>query len=371
MFDDPRLKGEKVSAGRILVVGSQGGGKTAMATRLASRSDSSVEYKEEFGGTIETEYLKVNFEKNTFFALLLPIGGQEKWSNLRKAYGETAESLIAVIDSTTKIFWPSSIKQAYQISSQIPYDEYPIGVCVTKRDLNEIIKKNIDEFTKIIVEGFEKVKEYGLQYYSRGFKVIKREIPPLVNVEKIPFSIAEQIIVNALENKYFDNVDHNNPNTAVMKLKGMSLVNVRLFSRALATTLSQGGGEDQSAVLALLNDMRPTLLELDSSWDSLIKKYPKAGNEPWIKSNFTEEEIKVAIIDNLLAKEEDIEKFSNKINELKKETGWKIAQIVHASTFSEEGLDEISLMVKDIMLKINKSKPDEKFLILDPLETIF
>jgi len=370
MFRDERLQDEKVSAGRILVVGSQGGGKTAMATRLASRSDSSLEYREEFGGTIETEYLKVSFEKDRFFSLLLPIGGQEKWQHLRKAYGETAESLITVIDSTTKTFWPSSIKQAYQISSQIPYDDYPIAIVVTKRDLNEIIHENLDGIIDVIVAGFEKAKTEGLNYFSRGFKIIEREISP-IEQEKIPFTLAEQIIVNALENAYFQNVDHANPNLAITKLKGLSLVNARLFSRALAITLSQGGGEDQSAILALLNDMRPTILELDSTWDDLRRKYPAAGKEPWIDANISGDYIKDAIVENLLAKDEDIDVFKQEMADLREDTGWNITGVVHASTFSEKGLDNMAQLVKKLMFRINKSVPEEKFLILDPLEPVF
>ncbi|MHA2369446.1 MAG: hypothetical protein ACXADX_11560, partial [Candidatus Hodarchaeales archaeon] len=38
-------------AGRILVVGSQGGGKTALATQLAALSDPRAMYEESLGGT--------------------------------------------------------------------------------------------------------------------------------------------------------------------------------------------------------------------------------------------------------------------------------------------------------------------------------
>ena len=67
---------EEVNAGRILVVGTQGGGKTAIVTKLSARTDSQMEYQEDFSGTIETEYLKVSFDEGRFYSLLLPIGRQ-------------------------------------------------------------------------------------------------------------------------------------------------------------------------------------------------------------------------------------------------------------------------------------------------------
>ena len=35
-------------------------------------------------------------------------------------------------------------------------------------------------------------------------------------------------------------------------------------------------------ILSLLNDMRPSMLELDTNWVDLLQKYPKAGAEPQI-----------------------------------------------------------------------------------------
>ncbi|MFX0185464.1 MAG: ADP-ribosylation factor-like protein, partial [Candidatus Hodarchaeota archaeon] len=102
-------KKEEINAGRLLVVGTQGGGKTAIVTKLAARTDSSMEYREDFGGTIETEYLKVSFDDDSFYSLLLPIGGQEKWSKLRQRFGSTAEAIVTILDSCTKQFWSNSL----------------------------------------------------------------------------------------------------------------------------------------------------------------------------------------------------------------------------------------------------------------------
>ncbi|MFX0172031.1 MAG: hypothetical protein ACFE9L_08930 [Candidatus Hodarchaeota archaeon] len=80
----------------------------------------------------------------------------------------------------------------------------------------------------------------------------------------------EQIIVNSLEQKYFTGLEPGNARKGKMHLPGFSLVNCRIFSRALTLTLSkQTESGDQMAILSLLNDMRPTMLELDTNWSDL------------------------------------------------------------------------------------------------------
>ena len=76
------IREESINAGRLLVVGTQAGGKTALVTKLAARTDRSMSYEEDFGGTIETEYLRLSFDEGRFFSLLLPVGGQQKWQKV-------------------------------------------------------------------------------------------------------------------------------------------------------------------------------------------------------------------------------------------------------------------------------------------------
>ncbi|MHA1450373.1 MAG: hypothetical protein ACTSP4_13235, partial [Candidatus Hodarchaeales archaeon] len=125
----------------------------------AAKTGEHVKYREEFGGTIETEFLRVSFNDGRFFSLLLPIGGQEKWKKLRQSFSEAAEAMIAVLDSTTKIFWPTSLEQAVEISPLIPYENYPVGFVVTKQDQNELIREKATEFADVIVKGIKNAKE--------------------------------------------------------------------------------------------------------------------------------------------------------------------------------------------------------------------
>ncbi|MFW9992998.1 MAG: hypothetical protein ACFFD4_13225 [Candidatus Odinarchaeota archaeon] len=358
---------ERTSAGRILVVGSQACGKTALATNLAAKTGEKVQYREEFGGTIETEYLRVSLSGGSFFSLLLPIGGQEKWRKLRASFGEAAEAMIAVIDSTTKIFWPTSLAQAVEISPLIPYEGYPVGFVVTKEDMNVQIRKKASEFAEVIVKGIKQAKDDGFSYYARGYKIIERF--GRIEGDTMPFSKAEQVIVNSLEREYFSNVTPGTASRATQILEGFSLVNCRLFSRALASVLGTQS-ENQSAMLSLLNEMRPTLLELDSSWDGLLRKYPAAGPEPHISINLSEAEIEEAIIKKLLADEEDIENIREQAKKLSKETSWVLEDVIHASAFTEIGLEKISELTHRIMQKIDKNQPADKFALLDPLEDV-
>jgi GTPase SAR1 family protein len=359
---------EEVNAGRILVVGTQGGGKTAIVTKLSARTDTQMEYQEDFGGTIETEYLKVSFDEGRFYSLLLPIGGQEKWAKLRSRFGSTAEAIITILDSCTKEFWKNSLQQATSISSVLPYQKYPISFIVTKRDLNEAITEEADTIGEVIVDGIERAKREGVKYHSRGFRLAERSFE--VEDTDLPFTQFEQIIVNSLEEKYFSGLVPGNARRGKMLLSGLSLVNCRIFSRALTLGASDATG-DPMAILGLLNDMRPTMLELDSSWTDLVRKYPKAGPEPKISSEISAEEITQVILEKLLANETDIDEFRKEVEKKAKLTGWSYTGGEHLSIFDEEGLDLASNLIRKIMDAIDESEPAKKFTLFDPIEELF
>ncbi|MFX1511905.1 MAG: ADP-ribosylation factor-like protein [Promethearchaeota archaeon] len=367
-------KTERLSAGRILIVGSQGGGKTALASKLASITDDSVQYREEFGGTIETEYFRLEF--GDLFALMLPIGGQEKWSTLRTAYGETAEGIITVMDSTTKGFWPSSVSQAMEVSPVIPYENYPIGIVITKQDLNVLIREHLSDFSRAIVNGINNtLADAGISYHSRGYKIVERFVK--ISSDNIPFSIAEQIVVNALEKEFFTQVVPGRASEGTQLLKGFSLVNCRLFSRALVSYIAlivdeEKESRDQQSFLRLLNDMRPTLLELDTTWESLERRYPLAGKEPFIHASISEKEIEDIILQQLLAEEHDIEAISSNIRTLGRVSGWAVPEsAIHVSIFNKEHVIMAANYMRQILNSIQEAKPAQKFNLLDPLEEIF
>ncbi len=367
-------------AGRILVVGSQGGGKTALATQLAALSDPRAMYEESLGGTIETEYFRFSSPNQPdLFTLLLPVGGQEKWSSLRTAYGETAEGIITVLDSCTKAFWETSLKQSLALAPALPYDGFPIGFAVTKRDLNEMIADETGRISEAILAGIANAKEAGVRYYSRAGAglVIERRVDRSLLKEGLPFSAAEQLFVNVLEDLYFDGLVPGDAKKGKQKLKGLSLVNARLFARALASALSlseDGEDEDEakkSAVLALLNDMRPTLLELDSSWDTLQRKYPTAGPEPLVPLDLTSSQIDYAIYSKLLASQSDIAEFIGRTADLTDQTSWSVQGECWAGVFEEEGLMDMAELVEGVMGAIQQNRPNRKFALLDPIESMF
>ena len=364
----PNNTNEEVNAGRILVVGTQGGGKTAIVTKLSARTDSQMAYQEDFGGTIETEYLKVSFDDGRFYSLLLPIGGQEKWSKLRSRFGSTAEAIITILDSCTKAFWKNSLQQATAISSVLPYQNYPISFVVTKRDLNESITAEADTIGEVIVDGIERAKREGVRYYSRGFRLAERSFE--LEGTELPYTQFEQITVNSLEEKYFSGLVPGNARRGKMLLSGLSLVNCRIFSRALTLGASNTTG-DPMAILGLLNDMRPTMLELDSSWTDLVRKYPKAGPEPIISTEISADEITKVILEKLLANETDINDFKIELEKMSDLTGWNYTGGEHISIFDEEGLDLAANLIRKLMDAISESEPAKKFTLFDPIEELF
>ena len=126
------------------------------------------------------------------------------------------------------------------------------------------------------------------------------------------------------------------------------------------------------AILGLLNDMRPSMLELDTSWTDLLRKYPKAGAEPSIDiENLSEETIKNTILNKLLASEEDIRDFMTELNTKATVTGWKISGHCHVSIFEEEGLDTASGIIKKMMEDVRDSIRTPKFTLFDPIEELF
>ena len=316
--------------------------------------------------------MKVAFENGKYFSLLLPIGGQEKWANLRSQFGETSEGIIVILDGMTKEFWPNSIKQATALASMVPYNNYPIIAVISKEDQNRLILKDVKHFAEVIANGIQTAIKQGVKYWSRGFKIIERHLD-VSNSEQIPFSLFEQIVVNSLEDEFFSNIVPGQAKKAKTLLPGFSLVNCRLFSRALTIALSEGKSDNQNAVLSLLNEMRPTMLELDTEWKDLQKKYPDAGSEPYVNGNLPnlKEIIEKTIKERLLATDFDIEKVKKELRELSDRTGWNVIGAIHSSAFEEEGLKQILDLTHMLLRKVVEATPNPKFHILEPLEELF
>ncbi|NHJ02953.1 MAG: hypothetical protein EAX86_12525 [Candidatus Heimdallarchaeota archaeon] len=359
---------EQINAGRILVVGTQAGGKTAFVTQLAARTEHDTKYREDFGGTIETEYFKVSYRQDSFFGLLLPIGGQEKWHTLRERFGATAEGAIVIVDASTKGFWENSLEQIINISKVIPYKNFPLGIIVTKRDLNERLKEETPKIAEKICETIAKASECSIDYYSRGFHIIPRHLK--LSSYKISFTQLEQVIVNSLEQEYFSELVPGNARLGKRKLPELSLVNARIFARALAIALM---GSDLSLdQLALLNDMRPTMLELDASWNRLQKLYPKAGDEPqMVIEKITSSLIETVIYERLLAQEADILQFTHKINDLSSKTEWLCLGSKYINVFDFKDINEAASFVENLLLATGDNIPEEKYSILDPITPLF
>jgi hypothetical protein len=117
--------------------------------------------------------------------------------------------------------------------------------------------------------------------------------------------------------------------------------------------------------------MRPTMLELDSNWTNLLKKYPTAGVEPTIQEIITAEDIKSVILDSLLANPDDIKSFEKEIIKKTDLTGWRNTGWEHISIFEEEGLDRAANLIKHIMVSIKDNEPSPKFTLFDPVEELF
>jgi hypothetical protein len=192
-----------------------------------------------------------------------------------------------------------------------------------------------------------------------------------VTGDKIPFSQFEQIAVNAMEQAFFVDLVPGNAKQGKKLLPGFSLVNCRLFARALTSALSEGGGEDQGAILSLLNEMRPTMLELDANWDNLMKKYPEAGAEPYVPASISKADIEDAIRNKMLATDEDISNVEKELREMGKSTGWQLMGTLHASVFTDEGLDRSTDFVRVLLENIGSANPAAKFTLLEPLEELF
>ncbi|MFX0212375.1 MAG: hypothetical protein ACFFDT_40755, partial [Candidatus Hodarchaeota archaeon] len=148
--------------------------------------------------------------------------------------------------------------------------------------------------------------------------------------------------------------------------------NCRIFSRALTLALSkQTESGDRMAILGLLNDMRPTMLELDTNWSDLKRKYPKAGSEPVVSEDISAEEIKEVILKELLASENDIFKFEQDINNSSNLAGWRYIGSKHISIFEKTNLDEAADLIRKVMEAVSESEHAEKFTLFDPLEELF
>ena len=218
--------------------------------------------------------------------------------------------------------------------------------------------------------GLEEAKTTPLTYYSRGFRITERKVE--IDSLNIPFASLEQLIINSLESRYFTGLVPGDARKGKTLLNGFSRVNCRLFGRALAQELCDSTGGDEMAILGLLNDMRPSMLELDTSWTDLLRKYPKAGVEPTIKiEDLSEETIKNTIINKLLASDEDIDNFMTELNTKATVTGWKISGQCHVSIFEDDGLDTASALIKKMMEDVKDSVRTAKFTLFDPIEELF
>ena len=359
--------------GKIGAIGTQASGKTralmAVANFTSRKSIYSWDEDDNIAGTISVQPFTVDFSNIARRVVLVDNHGQNSLESLRISVaksGETYRGLIVFIDSIGWNFSNVSLWQTKNLSDALGNPELPILLLITKTDLiKTLIKKEIiDEIAHAIVTSVNTLKQGDkIPYYNR----IKNKVEWIVynpEGELVPFTVLEQVFVNAVDSYLRTNIEN-----------GLSKINSRILVRSLLLayadlikswiqnipeySMKYSTIKFSDNLILSLNYYRPTSIETEISWSKIVP----ASNEiePMFPlSTFSYERILDTFKRNTIipldhALEDIVEKAKSILP-----VNCKIITTVAVDTISNEGIKNLVENIEKFVSTIKTEKSDTR-----------
>jgi hypothetical protein len=265
--------------------------------------------------------------------------------------GEVYDGYIVCVDSIGWIFKDIAISQLKSISEGDGHQGFaPIAIIVNKKDLLEsLLKPNIiKDLSQIITQAIRAIKNgMEIRFHNRAFNKSGLYQVRLNDESIIPFTIAEQVIVNAIDfwSKNFE-------------ISTLTPMNIRLLVRSflLGYCVAMKETVDLSkwpmftsmanpSLANRLNYHRPTAFETGSGWEKLSGTNEKGelniAEPPILRQAIDEKTVEVILKKYVFVSEKKFQEFVNEMNKLGQIYKWLVTSCIFSNSVEKSGINII------------------------------
>lgn len=352
--------------GKVASIGQGGSGKTyminSMVNYLAEKEVYSWDEEKNMAGTIGVTPYSLAFPgKKRIIVNDNP--GQDSFEAIRQmiaSMGEVYNGYILVCDSIGFNFRNIAIAQIKSMLDANTNQTFvPIVIIISKKDLRDTLLQTniIKDLSKIIAESIKNI-HHGLEikFRDRAFNKNGLYTVKLKDQALIPFTIAEQVLTNAI-----DDWLKKDP------INGFTSMNVRLLVRALLLGYCEAMKKtiDLSKYPAFssmgdphlvnrLNYHRPTAFETGSGWEKLGGS--AIQEPPILKHSFDPKTVELIFKNYVFASEEKIDSFLKELRKLGQIYKWKIVGKAFTNSIDLKGKEEIKQVLAKLIDHIYELK---------------
>lgn len=350
--------------GKIAAIGQGGSGKSFMVNQLvnfiAKREVYNWDEDKEMTGTLAVTPYSVTFPNKTK-VIINDNPGQNSLAKVREAIasmGDVYQGIVVVFDG---VAWNFRNIGVIQLQALIKYasDVMPIMVLVSKKDIVLELHYKAYEMAEVIASAVQHIQLNQIISYVNRINMKQAQFELTMSKDIIPFTILEQIIVNALDEW-----------AKFEKMTSFTPMNIRLFTRSLLLgfcdffKIFSKELADLPEFEAINDDLvnklnyhRPTALETDANWGYLAGKRedgsPVVSEPPLFTNTLTVETIFSIIKTFVLVEPKEIENF---VAEIEKSSNWKITSFGYADSVSAPGKAVILKMFMYLIEEMEKHK---------------
>ncbi|MFX0093777.1 MAG: GTP-binding protein [Candidatus Hodarchaeota archaeon] len=327
------MSGEEIVL-KINITGSGGSGKTRLIITAGAtaqdkdiRVDNLTPWSEEFVSTVGGQFFnfgpfKAKTENQFYQFAVWDLGGQIRYSDVRKVYLEGTDAILAVVDISRK--YSLQILRSAMLRTEVKEvcgNRVPILICGNKADLRDLILTHVDEIAQVIYTCLQEIIEEKMIKYQinikigpeKGVKKFQSQIRQLNDRPALRVADFEVVVYKALL-EYVEKSENQ---------ESFTNMNLKLLARELWFVLTDALFEE------IRGDKLPySLLERASLGSPLFREYTK-DPDVLVPIDWSLKHLK-NLIKSLIIQKNDLKKF---IEELKSE-GYRIVNLYETSVLT-------------------------------------
>ncbi|MFX1252707.1 MAG: ADP-ribosylation factor-like protein [Promethearchaeota archaeon] len=321
---------------KINVTGGGGSGKTRLIITAGTiaqdkniRVDNLTPWSEELVSTVGGQFFnfgpfKGKELKKSYQFAVWDLGGQIRYSDVRKIYLEGTDAILAVVDASRK--YSLKILKSAMLRTEVKEvcnDTVPILICGHKTDLRDLVLEHIDQISEMVYNHLQGIIEKNMTEYEvvikigpeKGLKTFQAQIK-LLNDQPALKAADFEASMYKLFSEWITNADLS---------ESFTEMNLKLLARELWFILTDALFKD------LRGDSIPySLLERASLGSPLFREYTK-DPDILIPIDWSKERLK-SLIESVVIKTEELNAFAE---ELKSE-GFQITGVTETSVLKNQ-----------------------------------